>query len=174
MGSVWLPFSVSGQGCKFTYRSWTVTWALQHFMLHGHDLPTWKLEWKLIWVYVWGAEPLNGSRVLLLSFSQWVSWGRGPHNLFSFFKLHSGKTIATCLSGTSWAPVSKFKLSWHVVYTIPARSRFHLIHRASELHEYKMKNRRDCRCFCPALDNQLKGIFDFNKKFGRELVHKVV
>lgn len=42
-------------------------------------------------------------------------------------------------------PNSNWADTWYTRFQL--RSRFHLIHRASELHEYKMRNRRDCRCF---------------------------
>lgn len=79
------------------------------------------------WYEVWaGRIPLNGNMVLpyLLTYSK--AEDSGPHNMTFLFMLYSGKTRATCLSGTFWATVSKFKLSGHVVYMISAQEQVSL------------------------------------------------
>lgn len=122
----------------------------------------------------WGAALSNGNKVLLYLLLR-EKLGQGPHNMTPVFKLHSGKTRATCLNGTFWAPVSKFKLSWHVVYTISTQEQIPL--NPQGIWVTRVQNEKQTWLqvlFALLLDNKFKGVFDFNKKFGRELVHKAV
>lgn len=120
-----------------------------------------------------GAAPLNGNRVLLYLL-QWRR-GCGPHNLILQFKLHEDKTRATCLHRTFWAPVSKFQLSCHVVYTISTQEQISLNPQGIWVTR-ALNEKQTWRQVLSSLllDNELKGVFDFHKTFGREFVHKAV
>lgn len=61
-----------------------------------------------------------------------------------------GKTRVACLNGTlsqCLFPNSSWADMWWTWFQLG--SRFHLIHRASELHGNQMRNRRDYRCLSP-------------------------
>lgn len=149
MNSGWLPFSVSGPGCKFMHRTRTV------------NVDIYSTCCSMLWPSLvnteagtdtgrgsWGT-PLNGNTGL-------------PYLLLTV-KLETLAPITwlPCSCYTQgkpephvWAappellfPNSNWAATWYTRFQ--RRSRFHWSHRASELHEYKMRNRRDCRCFLP-------------------------
>lgn len=104
--------------------------------------------------------------------ANWSEWGLGGSALIGNMVLLCLVLIVSwrCKSPLTWLPCSCFTWGkpephvWMAPFELlfpnsnwadtwstrfQHRSRFYLIHRASELHEYKMRNRRDCRCFLP-------------------------
>lgn len=156
-------------GCKFTQGSWAVC---VHVCVAYLDIPSGKGSdtWRAGGDY----QHALGTWPCSVSYCQ-GSWAHGPPSVIPLFKLHSGKTRATCLSGTFWAPVSKFQLSRHVGDMISTREQISL--NPQGIWVTRTQNEKQTWLQVPSvlfLENELKGVFDFNMKFGTELVHKAV
>ena len=139
-------------GCfLFLYQDKVVNWCTGHQLftctftaplVPCHDLPSWELKWELIWVGVGSTIKGKHGPDVCLTCSELETW--------------TPTTWLPCSCNTQGKPeprvwVERFELllpnsnwadTWHTRFQ--RRSR---LHRASQLHEYKMRTRRDWRCF---------------------------
>lgn len=89
MHSGWLPFSVSGHGCKFMHWAGTVS---VYISSSPHSMPRPSLVNICVGTdTAWGRAALNGNTVLpyLLTYSE--AGDTGAHNMTPLFMLHSGE-----------------------------------------------------------------------------------
>lgn len=174
MNSGWLPFSVSGHGCKFMCRIQTV------------NVDIYSTACSMLWPSLVNTEVGADMGRVVGNITAWKhgaavsltyseAGGTGAQNMTPLFMLHSGETWATCLTGTSWAPVSKFKPSCHVVYTISTQEQISLKPQGIWVTWAQNEKQTWLQVLSALLlCDSLKGVFDLNKKCGRELVHKAL